>query len=38
MDPRTRRKLRAVFVFEVAMFAYLLGTAVVQVIVVYFRN
>jgi hypothetical protein len=38
MDPKTRRKVRALYVFEAAIFAYLAGTAIVQVIVVYFLN
>jgi hypothetical protein len=38
MDPKTRSKLRALYVFEAVIFAYLAGTAVVQVIVVFFRN
>ena len=38
MDEKTRRKVRALYVFEAAMFAYLAGTAIVQVIVVYFQN
>jgi hypothetical protein len=38
MDPKTRSKLRALYVFEAVIFAYLAGTAVVQVFVVYFQN
>jgi hypothetical protein len=38
MDPKTRRKVRALYVFEAAIFAYLAGTAIAQVIVVYFQN
>ena len=38
MDPKTTRKVRALYVFEAAIFAYLAGTAIVQVIVVYFQN
>jgi hypothetical protein len=38
MDPKTRSKVRAIYVFEAAIFAYLAGTAVVQVVVVFFRN
>ena len=38
MDARTRRKLRAIYVFEAAMLTYLAGTAIAQVIIVYFRN
>jgi len=38
IDPKTKRKLRALYVFEAAMFAYLAGTAIVQVIVVFFKN
>ena len=38
MDQKTRRKVRALYVFEAVIFAYLAGTAVVQVFVVYFRN
>jgi hypothetical protein len=38
MDQKTRRKLRALYVFEAAIFAYLAGTAVAQVVVVYFQN
>jgi hypothetical protein len=38
MDQKTRRKVRALYVFEATIFAYLAGAAVVQVIVVYFRN
>jgi hypothetical protein len=38
VDAKTRRKVRALYVFEAAIFAYLAGTAVVQVYVVYFRD
>jgi hypothetical protein len=38
MDQKTRRKVTALYVFEAVIFAYLAGTAVVQVIVVYFHN
>jgi hypothetical protein len=38
MDQKTRSKVRALYVFEAAIFAYLAGTAVVQVFVVYFQN
>ncbi len=38
MDRKTRQKLRAIYVFEAVMFAYLAGTAVAQVIIVYFLN
>ena len=38
MDPKTKRKVRALYVFEAVIFAYLAGTAIVQVIVVYFQN
>jgi hypothetical protein len=38
MDVKTRRKLRAIYVFEVVMFTYLAATAVAQVIIVYFRK
>jgi hypothetical protein len=38
MDQKTRRKLRALYVFEAAIFAYLAGTAVVQLVVVFFKN
>ena len=38
MDPKTRSKVRALYVFEAAIFAYLAGTAIVQVFVVFFRN
>ena len=38
MDQKTRRKIRALYVFEAAIFAYLAGTAVAQVVVVYFQN
>jgi hypothetical protein len=38
MDRKTRSKVRALYVFEAAIFAYLAGTAVVQVVVVYFQN
>jgi hypothetical protein len=38
MDPKTKSKVRALYVFEAAIFAYLAGTAVVQVVVVYFQN
>jgi len=38
MDPKTRSKVRALYVFEAAIFAYLAGTAIAQVIVVYFQN
>ena len=38
MDEKTRKKVRALYVFEAAIFAYLAGTAIAQVIVVYFRN
>jgi len=38
MDARTRRRLRAIYVFEAAMLTYLVGTAIVQVIIVYWKN
>ena len=38
MDPKTRSKLRALYVFEAAIFAYLAATAIAQVIVVFFQN
>ena len=38
MDAKTRQKVRALYVFEAVIFAYLAGTAVAQVIVVYFQN
>ncbi len=38
MDQKTRSKVRALYVFEAAIFAYLAGTALVQVIIVYFQN
>ena len=38
MDPKTRRKVRALYVFEAVIFAYLAGTAIAQVYVVYFRS
>jgi hypothetical protein len=38
VDPKTRRKVRALYVFEAVIFAYLAGTAVVQTFVVYFQN
>lgn len=38
MDQKTRRKVRALYVFEAAIFAYLACTAVAQVVVVYFQN
>ncbi len=36
MDRKTRAKVRALYVFEAAIFTYLAGTALAQVIVVYF--
>lgn len=38
MDPKTKRKVRALYVFEVAIFGYLAATAIIQVIVVFFQN
>ena len=38
MDPKQRSKLRALIVFELAIFAYLAGTALIQVYIVFFRN
>ena len=38
MDRKTKSKIRALYVFEAAIFAYLAGTAIAQVYVVYFRN
>jgi len=38
MDERTRKKVRAIYVFEAAMFTYLAGTAVAQVIIVFYLN
>ena len=38
MDEKTRKKVRALYVFEAAIFAYLAGTAIAQVIVVFFQN
>ena len=38
LDPKTRSKLRALYVFEAAIFAYLAGTAIAQVYVVFFQN
>lgn len=38
MDQKTKRKLRALYVFEAAIFAYLAATAVAQVYVVYFQH
>jgi hypothetical protein len=38
MDRKTKSKVRALYVFEAAIFAYLAGTAIAQVYVVYFRN
>jgi hypothetical protein len=38
MDRKTRSKVRALYVFEAVIFAYLAGTAAVQVYVVYFQN
>ena len=38
MDEKTKKKLRALYVFEAAIFAYLAGTAVAQVVVVFFHN
>jgi hypothetical protein len=38
MDQKTRSKVRALYVFEAAIFAYLAGTAVAQVVVVYVWN
>ena len=38
MDERTRKKLRAIYIFEAVMLAYLAGTAVVQIIIVYYLN
>ena len=36
--PENESKVRALFVFEAAIFAYLAGTAAAQVDIVYFRN
>jgi hypothetical protein len=38
LDPKTRSKVRALYVFEAAIFAYLAGTALAQVYVVFLRN
>ena len=38
MDRKTRSKVRALYVFEAAIFAYLAGTAVAQVYVVFFQH
>jgi hypothetical protein len=38
MDRKTKSKVRALYVFEAAIFAYLAGTAIAQVYVVYFRH
>ena len=38
MDERTRKKVRAIYVFEAVIFAYLAGTAIAQVIVVFYLN
>ena len=38
MDPKTRSKVRALYVFEAVIFAYLAGTAVAQIVIVFFRN
>lgn len=38
MDRKTRSKVRALYVFEAAIFAYLAGAAIFQVVVVYFQN
>jgi hypothetical protein len=38
MDQKTRSKVRAIYVFEAAIFAYLAGTAAVQIFIVFFRN
>ena len=35
MDAKTRRKLRALYVFEAAMLTYLAGTAIAQAIIVH---
>jgi len=34
-DAKRRRKLRAIFVFEAAMLAYLIATAIVQALIVH---
>ena len=38
MDQKTRSKVRALLVFEVAIFGYLAGIAAVQVYIVFFRK
>jgi hypothetical protein len=38
MDRKTKAKVRALYVFEAAIFTYLAGTAAVQAYVVYFAN
>jgi hypothetical protein len=38
MDRKTRSKVRALYVFEAVIFAYLAGTAVAQVYVVFFQH
>jgi hypothetical protein len=38
MDRKTKSKVRALYVFEAAIFTYLAGTVIAQVYVVYFRN
>ena len=38
MDERTRKKVRAIYVFEAAIFAYLAGIAIAQVIIVFYLN
>jgi hypothetical protein len=38
LDQKTRSKVRALYVFEAAIFAYLAGTVVVQIFVVFFQN
>jgi hypothetical protein len=38
MDRKTKSKVRALYVFEAAIFAYLAGTAIAQAYVVFFRN
>lgn len=38
MDQKTKSKLRAIYVLEAVILAYLAGTALAQVYVVFFQN
>jgi hypothetical protein len=37
-DAKSRRKIRAILVFEAVMFTYLAGTAIVQALIVHFTR